>query len=67
MDAMDYPLHLGVTEVVMVSTVGSVHPELPLLADGISDTIRVSLTEAPENSCYSILQALGLRKNVLDT
>jgi len=34
-----------------------------LLAEGLGDTIRVSLTEAPEKEipvCYSILQSLGL-------
>jgi len=49
-EKMDYPLHLGVTEagegedgrVKSAVGIGS------LLADGIGDTIRVSLTEAPE-------------------
>ncbi len=47
---MDYPLHLGVTEAGegedgrIKSAVGIG----TLLADGIGDTIRVSLTEAPE-------------------
>ena len=49
-DGMDYPLHLGVTEAGegedgrIKSAVGIG----ALLADGIGDTIRVSLTEAPE-------------------
>lgn len=68
---MDYPLHLGVTEAGdgdygrIKSTVGIG----TLLAEGIGDTIRVSLTEAPENEipvCYSILQALGLRKTMVE-
>ncbi|MFN5516045.1 MAG: (E)-4-hydroxy-3-methylbut-2-enyl-diphosphate synthase [Cyanobacteriota bacterium] len=73
MDAlgMDYPLHLGVTEAGdgeygrIKSTAGIA----TLLADGIGDTIRVSLTEAPEKEipvCYSILQALGLRKTMVE-
>ena len=40
-----------------------------LLADGLGDTVRVSLTEAPEREipvCYSILQALGLRKTMVE-
>lgn len=49
-EAMDFPLHLGVTEagdgedgrVKSAVGIGS------LLADGIGDTIRVSLSEAPE-------------------
>ena len=49
-NGMDYPLHLGVTEAGegedgrIKSAVGIG----ALLADGIGDTIRVSLTEAPE-------------------
>jgi (E)-4-hydroxy-3-methylbut-2-enyl-diphosphate synthase len=68
---MDYPLHLGVTEAGdgeygrIKSTAGIA----TLLADGIGDTIRVSLTEAPEKEipvCYSILQTLGLRKTMVE-
>jgi (E)-4-hydroxy-3-methylbut-2-enyl-diphosphate synthase len=73
MDAagMNYPLHLGVTEAGdgeygrIKSTAGIA----TLLAEGIGDTIRVSLTEAPEKEipvCYSILQALGLRKTMVE-
>jgi (E)-4-hydroxy-3-methylbut-2-enyl-diphosphate synthase len=69
--AMDYPLHLGVTEagdgeygrIKSTAGIGT------LLAEGIGDTIRVSLTEAPEKEipvCYSILQALGLRKTMVE-
>jgi len=68
---MDYPLHLGVTEAGdgeygrIKSTAGIA----TLLAQGIGDTIRVSLTEAPEKEipvCYSILQSLGLRKTMVE-
>lgn len=68
---MNYPLHLGVTEAGdgeygrIKSTAGIA----TLLANGIGDTIRVSLTEAPEREipvCYSILQALGLRKTMVE-
>ena len=68
---MDYPLHLGVTEAGdgeygrIKSTAGIA----TLLGEGIGDTIRVSLTEAPEKDipvCYSILQALGLRKTMVE-
>ena len=73
MDAlgMEYPLHLGVTEAGdgeygrIKSTAGIA----TLLAQGLGDTIRVSLTEAPENEipvCYSILQSLGLRKTMVE-
>ncbi len=68
---MDYPVHLGVTEAGdgeygrIKSTAGIA----TLLAEGIGDTIRVSLTEAPEKEipvCYSILQSLGLRKTMVE-
>ena len=67
----NYPLHLGVTEAGdgdygrIKSTAGIA----TLLADGLGDTVRVSLTEAPEREipvCYSILQALGLRKTMVE-
>ena len=47
----NYPLHLGVTEAGdgEYGRIKSAAGILPLLADGIGDTIRVSLTEAPEN------------------
>ncbi len=65
---MNYPIHLGVTEagegdyarVKSAIGIGS------LLAEGIGDTIRVSLTEDPVNeiaACKNILQAVGLRKS----
>ena len=48
---MDYPVHLGVTEAgnLLEGRVKSAVGIGALLADGIGDTIRVSLTEAPEN------------------
>jgi (E)-4-hydroxy-3-methylbut-2-enyl-diphosphate synthase len=75
-DTMDeegfkYPLHLGVTEAGdgdygrIKSTAGIA----TLLSEGIGDTIRVSLTESPEKEipvCYSILQAVGLRKTMVE-
>ena len=68
---MTYPLHLGVTEagdgeygrIKSTAGIGT------LLAEGIGDTIRVSLTEAPEKEipvCYGILQALGLRRTMVE-
>lgn len=47
----NYPLHLGVTEAGngAYGRIKSTAGILPLLYDGIGDTIRVSLTEAPEN------------------
>lgn len=64
---VDYPLHLGVTESgtlkggLVKSSVGLG----TLLAEGIGDTIRVSLTENPVEEVhagYSILKALDLRQ-----
>ncbi|MBP7102839.1 MAG: (E)-4-hydroxy-3-methylbut-2-enyl-diphosphate synthase [Bacteroidales bacterium] len=47
----NYPLHLGVTEAGdgEYGRIKSAAGIAPLLADGIGDTIRVSLTEPPEN------------------
>jgi (E)-4-hydroxy-3-methylbut-2-enyl-diphosphate synthase len=66
----DYPLHLGLTEAglgtkgVVASTAGLAI----LLAEGIGDTIRVSLTPRPNGDrteevqvAQQILQSLGLR------
>ena len=48
---MDYPVHLGVTEAgnLLEGRIKSAVGIGALLADGIGDTVRVSLTEAPEN------------------
>ena len=65
-EGMTFPLHLGVTEAGegedgrIKSAVGIG----ALLIDGIGDTIRVSLSEAPENEipvAYTLLQAARLR------
>lgn len=64
---VDYPLHIGLTEAgtlkggLIKSAVGIG----TLLAEGIGDTIRVSLTENPIEEVYAgydILKSLGLRK-----
>lgn len=63
----EYPLHLGVTEAGPVKT-GSLKSAVALgtlLAEGIGDTIRVSLTGPKSEeleACWGILQALGLRR-----
>jgi (E)-4-hydroxy-3-methylbut-2-enyl-diphosphate synthase len=62
-----YPLHLGVTEAGMPFS-GSIKSAVgigSLLADGIGDTIRVSLTADPVKeveTAWEILKALGLRE-----
>jgi len=50
-NGMDYPLHLGVTEAGngLDGRIKSTAGIGTLLQEGIGDTIRVSLTEAPEN------------------
>src|SRR5262249_57114059 len=62
----DTPLHLGITEAGTLVD-GSVNAALGfglLLADGIGDTIRVSLSAEPEEEipvAYEILRSLELR------
>ncbi len=50
-EGMHYPIHLGVTEAGngLEGRIKSAVGIGALLSDGIGDTIRVSLTEAPEN------------------
>jgi (E)-4-hydroxy-3-methylbut-2-enyl-diphosphate synthase len=66
----DYPLHLGLTEagMSMRGIVSSTAALSVLLAEGIGDTIRVSLTPTPGASrteevlvCRQILQSMGIR------
>lgn len=63
----DYPLHIGISEAGPPST-GIIKSSVGLgilLAEGIGDTIRVSLTANPEEEvrvAYAILGSLGLRK-----
>ena len=66
----DYPLHLGLTEAGMGSKgiVASTAALSILLQEGIGDTIRVSLTPAPDGDrteevliCQQVLQSLELR------
>jgi (E)-4-hydroxy-3-methylbut-2-enyl-diphosphate synthase len=68
---MAYPLHLGVTEAGdgEYARVKSTSGIATLLAEGLGDTIRVSLSEDPRNEipvCYDILQAMGLRKTKVE-
>ena len=64
---ISYPLHVGVTEAGTVRE-GVVRSSVgigTLLAEGIGDTIRVSLTGDPVlevKTAYSILKSLSLRK-----
>ncbi len=62
----DYPLHLGVTEAGSKS-MGSIKSAIgigALLSDGIGDTVRVSLTDKPEEeieAARNIFNALGIK------
>ncbi len=62
----DYPLHLGITEAGGKRT-GSIKSSIGignLLLQGIGDTIRVSLSDEPEEEVrvgFEILKSLGLR------
>lgn len=67
----DYPLHLGVTEsgTVFKGTIKSSIGIGTLLAEGIGDTLRVSLTSDPVEEikvAKEILKALGLRKGGIE-
>ena len=66
-EIIDYPLHIGLTEAgtmrggLIKSAIGIG----TLLAEGIGDTIRVSLTENPIEEVYAgydILKSIGLRQ-----
>jgi len=62
----EYPLHIGVTEAgpLIQGTVKSTLALSRLLAGGVGDTVRVSLSDTPQNeiiAARSILQNLGLR------
>jgi (E)-4-hydroxy-3-methylbut-2-enyl-diphosphate synthase len=67
----DYPLHVGLTEagVGLKGIVASTAALAVLLAEGIGDTIRASLTPTPGGEradevrvCQQLLQSLGLRR-----
>lgn len=66
-ETVDYPLHLGITEAGTVNT-GIIKSAVgigALLAEGIGDTFRISLTGDPVNEvkvANEILKALGLKE-----
>jgi (E)-4-hydroxy-3-methylbut-2-enyl-diphosphate synthase len=68
---VDYPLHLGVTEAgpIMPGTIKSAIGIGALLADGVGDTIRVSLSGSiigEVNVGRQILRSLGLLANCVN-
>jgi len=65
-ERVDYPFHAGITEAgrLLAGSVKSSAGLALLLAEGLADTIRISLTAPPEKEVFvawQILQALGLR------
>ena len=70
-EAGDWPLHLGVTEAgpAFQGTIKSVSAFSILLAEGIGDTIRVSLSAPPVEEVKvgtKMLEFLGLRDKTLE-
>lgn len=70
-EVTDYPLHLGVTEAgtYEMGTIKSSVGIGTLLAEGIGDTIRVSLTGDPVDEIdvgIKILKSLGIRRNGIE-
>ena len=70
-EMVDYPLHLGVTEAgpIMKGTIKSSIGIGALLAEGIGDTIRVSLTGDPIEEVKvgrEILKSMGYIKEGID-
>ncbi|MGI6576754.1 MAG: flavodoxin-dependent (E)-4-hydroxy-3-methylbut-2-enyl-diphosphate synthase [Eubacteriales bacterium] len=67
----NYPLHIGVTEAgtAFAGTIKSAIGIGALLSEGIGDTIRVSLTDQPEEEVrvgIAILKSLQLRKGGIE-
>ncbi len=68
-EEVDYPLHLGVTEAgtLLTGTASSCFALGMLLAEGIGDTLRVSLAGDPVpevHAAIALLKALGMRHGV---
>lgn len=70
-EQIPYPLHVGITETggLTTGTIKSAVGIGALLAEGIGDTIRVSLTGAPHEEVrvgQQILKSLGLQKKGIE-
>ncbi len=70
-ERVDYPFHAGITEAgrLFAGSIKSSAGLALLLAEGLADTVRVSLTAPPEKEVFvawQILQALGLRSRGAD-
>ena len=70
-EKVDYPFHIGITE-AGTRLRGAVKSAVGiglLLSEGLGDTLRVSLTSAPEDEvfvAYEILKSLGLRERGIE-
>ena len=67
----DYPLHVGITEAgtLWAGSIKSAVGIGSILAEGIGDTIRVSIADDPKEQVkvgWEILKALGLRQKGVD-
>jgi (E)-4-hydroxy-3-methylbut-2-enyl-diphosphate synthase len=60
------PLHVGVTEAgpLVAGTVRNAAALLPLLAEGLADTIRVSLSDTPENEVIAGREILNAARDM---
>lgn len=70
-EKVDYPFHIGITEAgtKLRGSIKSAAGIALLLADGIGDTLRVSLTAPPEDEifvAFEILKSLGLRQRGIE-
>lgn len=70
-EKVDYPFHIGITEAgtLLRGTVKSSVGLALLLNRGLGDTLRVSLTAAPEQEIlvgFEILKSLGLRQRGIE-
>jgi (E)-4-hydroxy-3-methylbut-2-enyl-diphosphate synthase len=64
----DLPLHIGVTEAgpLIAGTVRSTAALLPLLSEGIGDTLRVSLSDTAENEVIAGREILNALKSLTE-
>ena len=67
-EKFDYPLHLGITEAGPkdIGLIRSTAGIAPLLLDGIGNTIRISLSDEPQEevrACNRLLKDLGIKSS----
>ena len=67
-ETFEYPLHVGITEAGPkdIGLIRSVSGIAPILLNGIGDTIRISLSDEPEEevkACRRLLKDLGIRED----